>query len=107
MKRYTYSTPSLLPAEFGHEWPGDDVVAAAGFAPDDSEVEIGRLTETWGGHPAGSIVISGLMIEGHPFTVLGANSDLVKCSICYVREVTTAGTVCNSCCYAPPWDEGP
>lgn len=69
-KHYTYSDPSFLPVDFDGYLPGYDAYCkAAGFDPEDDEVNVGMLTEEWNGHPAGSVVVSGLTTEGHPFAV--------------------------------------
>ena len=46
-----------------------EVLVAAGFDPEDEEAGIYRLSEPWGGRPAGALVVSGLVVEGHHFAV--------------------------------------
>lgn len=68
--KYTYgNAPNQVPLRAADLW-NDDVVAAAGFDPDDSDVTVTDLAEDWHGHPAGSLVVTGLTCEGHPFAVV-------------------------------------
>jgi hypothetical protein len=72
-RSYTYSnSPNLLPLEEA-EW-SEEVVVAAGFDPDDEEISVCRLTADWKGHPAGSLVVTGLTVSGHPFAVASASA---------------------------------
>ena len=70
---YTYQNPAPLPVEwddgFSLQQIADEDVQAAGFGPDDEELNSGTLTEAWNGHPAGSVVLSGATVEGHPFAL--------------------------------------
>lgn len=70
---YTYQNPDTLPVEwddgFSLQQITDEDVQAAGFDPNDEELNSGTLTEEWNGHPAGSVVLSGATVEGHPFAV--------------------------------------
>lgn len=69
--RYVYdNTPHLLPAD-GPEPAGDwqQIVRTAGFDPADEELAWATLSAPWNGHPAGSIVVTELTVEGHRFAV--------------------------------------
>ena len=71
-KRYRYgTTPHELHLEEAgwQDLPSDLEYREAGFDPEDEEVTICRLIDAWNGHPAGSVVITGLTVEGHPFAV--------------------------------------
>ena len=68
---YTYGdSPELLPLE---DYSGgsayDELVASAGFDPEDAEIVVCQLAANWNGHRAGAVVITGLTAEGHPFAV--------------------------------------
>lgn len=73
--RYVYTTGRdavIYLVDWGTEpdvqdW--DEMVTAAGFDPEDEEVGCGLLLESWNGHPAGAVIISGLTVTGHPFAV--------------------------------------
>lgn len=72
--QYKYdNSPLLLPlnVESDPDVDWDTTVAAAGFNPGDEEVSICTLSATWNGHPAGSLVVTGLAVEGHRFAVAG------------------------------------
>jgi hypothetical protein len=78
-KRYTYAAGSAagLPITWDnnvgeHDW--DEVCTAAGFDPSDDETGTGTLDTPWEGHPAGALVISGLMQEGDPFAISNESS---------------------------------
>jgi len=42
----------------------EDLVTDAGFDSWDEEVSVGRLAESWGCHPVGSIIVSAQTTEG-------------------------------------------
>lgn len=84
-KRYVYgNTPELVPVndesvglplgpgedtieDFEKKW--GETLLAAGFDPDDEEITVVELAEDWEGHPAGSLVVTGCTVEGHPFAI--------------------------------------
>lgn len=70
-KNYTWGTkPELIPVNWddnGGNFKG--YCKAAGFDPEDEDNGIGRLTENWNGHKKGSVVVSGLTVQGHSFAV--------------------------------------
>jgi len=78
--RYVYAAgPDSVsvgaPLEDGEDLDGvcldwSEVVSAAGFDPDDQEISITRLVAVWRGHAAGSLVVTGLKVDGHPFAVV-------------------------------------
>lgn len=75
--RYTYSNPHTLPVNWARGVGGADFIAAvarAGFDPNDDEVSTGELTRDWNGHRRGALVVSGLLVEGHPFAVEDAGA---------------------------------
>ena len=61
-----------LPA--GQTW--EEICRASGFDPDDEEISITCLTADWSStgqqpwHKAGDYVVTGLVVEGHPFAVI-------------------------------------
>lgn len=86
------NTPDLVPVEWtdaGVDYAA--AVEAAGWSADDDEVDIGRLRDTWNGHPRGSVVLSGLRVEGHPFVVLppGVGNTTAKPTV--VEQDTRSG----------------
>ena len=71
---YKYgNTPNALPVQFSNELENpsqwDEIVTDAGFDPDDEEVSVGYLVRDWNGHKAGTLVVSGATVTGHPFAV--------------------------------------
>lgn len=71
-KRYTYgNNPNLLPlgepADDHHDY--EAWCLKAGFDPNDEEMRAFRLTREWNGHPADSVVLTGMTREGHQFAV--------------------------------------
>lgn len=70
-RHYTYgNNPGTLPLDCDGYIEGyDEICTAAGFNPEDEEVNVCTLTEDWNNHPAGSIVVTGLTTAGHPFAV--------------------------------------
>jgi hypothetical protein len=85
VRRYRYNRPEMLPVDWDYEFDGDwdAMLELAGmersgireFGYDDEEISIGLLTEEWHGHPAGSLVVSGLLVEDHPFAVVEQDDD--------------------------------
>lgn len=81
LTKYTWSnTPSLVPLRAADLWD-EEVVVAAGFDPQDSEVTVTDLAEAWNGHPAGSLVVTELTVEGHRFAVVELEADPVEPTI--------------------------
>jgi len=69
-KKYIYNQPELLPlSEPFYLENYDEIVTDAGFNPQDEEVIMCELTEDWNDHSVGSLVITGLTVTGHPFTI--------------------------------------
>lgn len=70
-KHYTYgNNPESLPLDCeGYIEGYEEICIAAGFNPEDEETNACTLTEDWNGHPAGSIVVTGPTVTGHPFAV--------------------------------------
>lgn len=63
--------PEAFRELLGDEAPWDDgVVRKAGFNPRDEELAMAYLRKPWNGHPAGSIVVYGLIVRGHPFAIV-------------------------------------
>jgi hypothetical protein len=80
VRRYRYNRPEMLPVDWEYEFDGDwdAMLELAGMERsgiresgyDDEEISIGLLAEDWNGHPAGSFVVSGLLVSDHPFSVI-------------------------------------
>lgn len=69
-KKYTYGTcPNLVPLEQAGIEDWDATVSSTGENPEDEEISICRLTDDWNNHPKGSLIVTGLTVEGHPFYV--------------------------------------
>jgi hypothetical protein len=66
--KYTYgvASDSLPISESFYAENYDKVVSAAGF--DSENLIVGELTEDWNGHGVGSMIVTGLTTDGHPFT---------------------------------------
>lgn len=69
-RQYHWGPKTDIPVDFDIGWVDEVTISSAGFNPNDEELVIGELTEEWDHNPTGSLVISGLSVEGHPFTVL-------------------------------------
>lgn len=68
--RYTWRSGALAPMvswSTSADW--ERTVESAGFDPGDDELEIGVLVYDWGQHKAGSLIVSGLTTNGHPFAI--------------------------------------
>jgi hypothetical protein len=73
-KRYIRGRRGAASPAASVDWSGGhadraEVVQAAGMDPVDEEIVIGVLTEAWGSHPAGALVVSGPTTPGLPFAV--------------------------------------
>jgi len=70
-KKYTYgSLAEELPiSEPFYTENYNELITAAGFNPQDEEVTLCELIEEWNGHDTGSLVVTGLQVEGHRFAV--------------------------------------
>lgn len=69
--RYTIVNERSFRALLGEEapFPSDAELTEAGFDPADEELASAFLASEWNGHPAGSRVLFGLVVTGHPFAV--------------------------------------
>jgi hypothetical protein len=86
------------------------VVQEAGFDPDDHEVSITRLTANWRGHPAGSLVVTEMTVEGHSFAVMEAMPAGITGPVywstvdsCGVSRGLETGRIWISCADARAW----
>ena len=69
---YTINNPDAVRELIGDEASVVDwrkTIEAAGFDPDDEELAISLLARDWNGHKRGSLVVHGLLVEGHPFAI--------------------------------------
>lgn len=68
---YRWSTHPQELLDLTEELTSDDtLIAAAGFDPQDPEVEVLWLKEPWKTHPAGAALVTGCTTEGHPFAII-------------------------------------
>jgi len=72
LHKYVFANPAAVPlgdANLGVD-DYDEIMRACGLDPEDEEYTTAILQEDWEGHPAGSDVIVGLTVTGHPFWVI-------------------------------------